>query len=180
LTTERTTPAALPTRPRASNPQPTRAERLRTVPPRPSESGTRFTRWATSYMVTVLRSLRTGQRHQHPSPCQCRIINRQAANRRRTPCNQTAATDTQQQQTRRSEALSKDSRWSGDGDACVHTAVVRASGWRRGGAASTDSPTLGRWTTRAENSRRRAGCGHPSGSSEGPWSPGSEGCLRWP
>src|ERR671912_2659472 len=41
-----------------------------------------------------------------------------------------------------------------------------------GRAASTDSPTLGRWTTRAENSSRRAGSGHPSRSSEDPWSQG--------
>src|SRR5215216_5050762 len=45
-----------------------------------------------------------------------------AGNRRRTPCNQTARADTQRQQTPRSEALSKDSRWSRDGDVCVHTA----------------------------------------------------------
>jgi hypothetical protein len=59
-----------------------------------------------------------------------------------------------------------------------HTAEVRG-GWRRGGAASTDSPTLGRWATRAENSSRRAGSGHPGGSSEDPC-PRVRVCLRWP
>jgi len=48
--------------------------------------------------------------------------NEQAATRRRTPCNQPAAADTQRRQTPRSEALSKDCRWSRNGDACVHTA----------------------------------------------------------
>src|SRR4029453_6719470 len=43
----------------------------------------------------------------------------QAANRRRTPCNETAVADTRRQQTPRSEALSKHCRWSRDGDACV-------------------------------------------------------------
>jgi hypothetical protein len=53
--------------------------------------------------------------------------NRQAANRRRTPCNQTTLADTQRHQTRRSEALSKHCWWSGDGDACVHTAEATGS-----------------------------------------------------
>ena len=48
--------------------------------------------------------------------------NRQAANRRPTPCNQPAATDTRRQQTPRSAARSKHCAWSRSGDACVHTA----------------------------------------------------------
>jgi Transposase len=58
------------------------------------------------------------------------------------------------------------------------TTEVRA-GWRRGGATSTDSPTLERWATRGKNSSRRAGCGHPGGSSEDPC-PRVGVCLAWP
>jgi hypothetical protein len=63
--------------------------------------------------MTVPRSLRTSH-----------TWSQQAANRRPTPCNQSAVADTQRQQTPRSDALSKHCWWSGDGDACVHTAVA--------------------------------------------------------
>jgi hypothetical protein len=43
-----------------------------------------------------------------------------------------------------------------------------------GGATSAGSPDPGRWTARAENSSRRAGSGHPSGSSEDPCSQGRD------
>jgi hypothetical protein len=128
LITERTTPATLPTRPRASNPQPTRAELLRTVPPRPSES------WNPLHeMGNVLQGDRpeiVTNRAAAPAPrvhARRRIINRQAANRRRTACNQTAATDTQQQQAPRSEAGSNHCCWSRGGDACFHTAAAIGS-----------------------------------------------------
>src|SRR5215211_3274223 len=58
-------------------------------------------------------------------------MEQQAAYRRRTPCNQTAATDTQQQQTPRSGARSQHRRWSQDGDACVHTAEAMVCMWSR-------------------------------------------------
>ena len=45
--------------------------------------------------------------------------------RRRTPCNQTGAADTQRQQTPRSERLSQHSSWSPDSRACFHTAGVK-------------------------------------------------------
>ena len=44
----------------------------------------------------------------------------QAAN----PCNEAALTDTQRQQTPWSEPLSQHCHWSGDGDACFHTAEI--------------------------------------------------------
>ena len=66
------------------------------------------------------------------------IPNQQAANRRRTPCNETALTDTQRQQTPWSEPLSQHCHWSGDGDACVHTAEVTV--YKR------SAPSVGRWS----------------------------------
>ena len=51
----------------------------------------------------------------------------QAANRRRTPCNQPRPADTQRQQTPRSEPPSQHSSWSRDGRACLHTAETTGS-----------------------------------------------------
>jgi hypothetical protein len=51
----------------------------------------------------------------------------QAANRRRTPCNQPAPADTQRQQTPRSEPLSQHSSWSRDSRTCFHTAEATGS-----------------------------------------------------
>jgi hypothetical protein len=51
---------------------------------------------------------------------------RQAANRRRTPCNQSTAADTQRQQTPRPKPVSQHHRWSCDGRACVHTAEAHS------------------------------------------------------
>jgi hypothetical protein len=51
----------------------------------------------------------------------------QAANRRRTPCNQPALANTERHKTPRSEARSHHRRWSRDGRACFHTAEVTGS-----------------------------------------------------
>ena len=64
---------------------------------------------------------------------------RQAANRRRTPCNQPSAADTQRQQTPRSEPLSQHCHWSGDSDACVHTAAAVRQGFKRSSSVALGS-----------------------------------------
>ena len=57
------------------------------------------------------------------------LTNQQAVNRRRTPCNQPAAADTQRHQTPRSAARSKHRAWSRSGDACVQTAEAMVWLW---------------------------------------------------
>jgi hypothetical protein len=59
--------------------------------------------------MTVSASLRTAAQ-----------VNQQAANRRRTRCNQTAVADTQRQQTLRSAAGSQRCCWSTEGRTCFH------------------------------------------------------------
>ena len=67
-----------------------------------------------------------------------------AANRRRTPCTQAAAADTQRQQTPRSEGLSQRRCWSRDGSACFTQQRSRALGdGAGGGATSSGSPDPG-------------------------------------
>jgi hypothetical protein len=121
-----------------SRSRPSRANATAPTPPRPTTSasgwvGPRPTLPSLLHAADLPhRSWRSdevqcGRSPSRQRPGQEHNPSEQAASRRRTSCNQPTANDTRRQQTPRSEPLSLRCHWSGEGDACLHTAEATGS-----------------------------------------------------